>query len=550
MILWYLRNTTALLTAAAMVVPTAGMAHPVHHRIHRTRRTRDTRDTHEAELEVRLQKLEDEVSALRGALKAARVEQAAASPVDVPAPMAAPVVTAQAATSRADTPALTRPSVSATRVAAAEQGAAIARAEAAAVTRVADADMQQDAEPRQASGAGAGNPRKLGFHSGNSSVTLSGYVKFLAGSGRYNGGNIETNSFGRDIYLPQTLPLYNPAAPASPTQVTDFNAKQTRFWVDAETKLGRHSLKAYIELDFQAAPGTPMASGQGTQRTTNAYDLAMRRAFIQFDRWTVGQDFTNFENVATLPESTDYIGGVDGLIFVRQPQIRYALPVLKNTRLYVAVENPETASSTTGHAQLIENGEDHAPDATARLEYTGGFGFLNLATIWRQLRVDNALSGANHIYDSRLGWGVSAQGKVFLGASHRSDVRFQATYGSGLGRYLGLNFSPDAVLNTGGKLSGVRNIALFGAAHIGLDKQWRLNFIGSWQKVDYAGDLDRSDLGIGMFNRQAWSAAANVFYSPVDKVDVGLEYRRGNREVVSGLDGHVDKFEFMAKYSF
>jgi hypothetical protein len=276
----------------------------------------------------------------------------------------------------------------------------------------------------------------------------------------------------------------------------------------------------------------------------------MRRAFIQFDRWTVGQDFTNFENVATLPESTDYIGGVDGLIFVRQPQIRYALPVLKNTRLYVAVENPETASSTTGHAQLIENGEDHAPDATARLEYTGGFGFLNLATIWRQLRVDNALSGANHIYDSRLGWGVSAQGKVFLGASHRSDVRFQATYGSGLGRYLGLNFSPDAVLNTGGKLSAVRNIALFGAAHIGLDKQWRLNFIGSWQKVDYAGDLDRSDLGIGMFNRQAWSAAANVFYSPVDKVDVGLEYRRGNREVVSGLDGHVDKFEFMAKYSF
>jgi hypothetical protein len=521
MVLWHLRNTTALLTAAAMVVPTVGMARPVHHA---------ARNSHEAELEARLQKLEDEVSELRGALKAARAEQASASPTGAQAPVVAPVSSAQ--------------------FAAVQQDAAAARAEAVAATRMAEEATQRSAETQKKFDTLAEAAPKQGFRSGNSNVILSGYIKLQASTARYNGGDVPTNTLGRDLYLPQSVPLYNPAAPASPTRVTDFSAKQTRFWVDANTKLGSHALKAYIEFDFQAAPGTPMALGQGTQRTTNAYDLAMRRAFIQFDRWTLGQDLTNFENVATLPESTDYVGGVDGLIFVRQPLIKYALPVFKNTKLYLAVENPETASATVGNAGLIENGQDHAPDATARLEYTSSFGFLDLATIWRQLRVDNALGGAHHIYDSRLGWGVSAQGKIFLGASHLSDIRFQATYGEGIGRYMGLNFSPDAVLKADGDLGAVRNIGLYGAAHIGFDKQWRINLIGSWQKVNYAGDIDHSALGVGTFNRSAWSAAANLFYSPVSNVDLGVEYRHGNREIVNGLNGHVDKLDFAAKYSF
>jgi hypothetical protein len=201
--------------------------------------------------------------------------------------------------------------------------------------------------------------------------------------------------------------VFNPASPTSPTRVTDFTAKQTRFWVDANTKLGSHALKAYIEFDFQAAPGTPQALGQGTQRTTNAYDLAMRRAFVQFDRWMFGQEFTNFSNPAVYPESTDYVGGVDGLIFVRQPMVRYSLPLDKGLTLHLAAENPETASATAGAAALIENGEDHAPDFTARLEYAGKFGFLDVAALGRQLRVDNARTGLAHISD-RAWAGASA----------------------------------------------------------------------------------------------------------------------------------------------
>lgn len=426
-----------------------------------------------------------------------------------------------------------------------------------APVRTAQANPVPSGETKQGSSPQAGDVKALGFHNGNTQVTLSGYVKLLASSAGYSGGDDPTNTLGRDLYLPQSVPVFNPARPTTPVRVTEFSAKQTRFWVDASTRLGQHDLKAYIEFDFQAAPGTPMALGQGTQRTTNAYDLAMRRAFIRFDRWTLGQDFSNFGMVEALPESTDYVGGVDGIVFVRQPMVRYALPLGKRLTLNLAAENPETASSTVGSASMIENGQDHAPDVSARLSYAGAGARLDFSTMIRQLRIDNqptyTASGTlatPHIQDSRVGWGVNASGKIFLNASHRSDIRFEATYGDGMGRYLGLNFAPDTVLMANGQLGSVRNLGLYGSAHIALDAKWRINLIGSFQRDYYAHDIDRSAAGIGTFNQQAWSAAGNVFYSPVKNIDLGVEYRRGNRKLVDGLSGRVDRIDAAAKYTF
>lgn len=501
------KNASRLLAATALTLPALAHAAP-------SRR--------EAELEARLERLEAEVSQLRAQLRNTQPPTTAAQTTDLQS-----------------------------KVTAAQDSAAQAQAQAALATRVAEAASTKSEDTATKVAALSDATPKQGFRSGNSNVVLSGYIKLLASNARYSGGDDPSNSLGRDLYLPQSIPVFNPASPTSPTRVTDFSAKQTRFWVDATTKLGRHALKAYIEFDFQAAPGTPQALGQGTQRTTNAYDLAMRRAFIQVDRLMFGQEFTNFSNPAVFPESTDYVGGVDGLIFVRQPMVRYSLPLGSGLALHVAAENPETASSTVGTTTLIENGEDHAPDVTARLEYAGKFGFLDLSAIGRQLRVDNARLGAARIVDSRAAWGISASGKVFLNSSHSSDIRFQATYGEGIGRYLGLNFGPDAVLQANGQLGGVRNLGLFGAGRLGITDKWRVNLIGSYQHISYAGDINRSAAaGIAMYNRMAWSLAGNVFFTPLKNVDLGVEYRHGERRLVNDLNGHVDRLDFAARYSF
>ena len=383
-------------------------------------------------------------------------------------------------------------------------------------------------------------PRPEGFRDGNSTLRIGGFIKLVASNTRFGNGSVMTNTLGRDFYLPQQIPVGGLA-----TRDQDFSAKQTRLWVNLQTELAGHTLKGYLETDFQTtANAAPNVGGGGTQRTTNGYTLALRRAWLQLDRWTIGEDWSTFQNTAVLPESTDYVGGIEGTVFVRQPLIRYSAPLGKAATLHLAIENPESGTATLGTPTLVENGADRLPDFTARFVWSSKRAELSLAGLVRQLRVENAGVGS-----TRTGYGASASGKLFLNADKTADLRFMATYGDGISRYVGLNFAPDAVyVPAAGRLEDVKVFAALAALRLPLAPRLRINLIGSYQSADYADSLPLA--GIAAFNQRAWSGAANVFYSPVNGVDLGVEYRHGERRLVSGVTGTTDRMEFAAKYTF
>ena len=434
----------------------------------------------EAELAARLERLESEMAALRADLAAARETTAAA-----------------AATTQQ----------TAARIATLESKPAPAPA----------------APPAPADG----------FRAGSTTIKLGGYLKMIAANSRYSEGEVATNSLGRDFYLPQAIPTGN--GPSS--RVQDFTAKQSRLWLNFASDVAGHAVKGYLETDFQTSAGT-----QGSQRTTNGYNLALRRAYMQVDKWTFGQDWTTFQYTGALPESTDYVGGAEGTVFVRQPLVRYSAPLSKELTLHLSVENPESGTLTAGSATLNENGDDRMPDLAARLAYAGAKGELSLAALARQVRTENAGVAAD-----AGGFGASAAGKLFLNAEKTADARFMVTYGRNIGRYVGLNFAPDAVLNAG-KLADVDVLAAIGAVRVPLAPGLRANVMASYQTVDYADSLTLAS--ISTFNKQAWSAAANLFYSPVRNIDLGIEVRHGERKLVGGAKGAIDRVEFAAKYSF
>ncbi|WP_374529184.1 DcaP family trimeric outer membrane transporter [Novosphingobium sp.] len=417
----------------------------------------------------------------------------------------------------------------------AETAAANARAEAAEA-RAAAADQKLAAiEARPAPAAPPPPPPADGFRAGSTTIKLGGYIKLLAGSTRFSDGEVATNSLGRDFYLPQTIPTGN--APASRT--TDFTAKQSRFWLNLGTDVAGHAVKGYLEVDFQTSPGT-----QGSQRTTNGYNLALRRAYMQVDRWTFGQDWSTFQYTGALPESTDYVGGAEGTVFVRQPLVRYSAPLGGGLTLHLGIENPESGTATLGSPTLIENGDDHLPDFTARLAYAGKSGELSVAALGRQVRNDTSGVAAD-----AAGYGVSLGGKLFLNQEKSGDVRVMVTYGRNISRYVGLNFAPDAVyVPATNSLENVDVFAAIGAVRIPVGPGLRVNLMGSYQTVDYSDTLALAN--IAGFNKRSWSAAANLFYSPVKNIDLGVEYRHGERELVSGASGTTDRIEFAAKYSF
>jgi uncharacterized coiled-coil protein SlyX len=378
-------------------------------------------------------------------------------------------------------------------------------------------------------------PPPEGFRVGATTVKLGGFVKTVMDFSRYSSGDVPGNSLGRDFYLPQTIPVGGVREHID----NDISAKQTRIFLATETTVAGHVLKGYVETDFQTAAGT-----QGSERTTNGYNLALRRAYVQFDKWTIGEEWSTFQNVGVLPESTDFIGPTEGTVFVRQPLIRYTTPLSAMTTLQLAVENPETASANSGAPALIENDDDSVPDVVGRLNFKLAKGEMSLAGIVRQLSVDNGAIG-----DTRSAYGASVAGRFNFGPSNRYDFRFMGTYGTGIGRYLGLNFAPDTVyVAAENDLKEVKNFAGFAALRVNFTPTIRSTFMASYQEADYDSALSAAT--IAAFNKSAQSIAGNVFWSPVKGFDLGVEYRHGQRELVNGTDGNLNRLEFVGKYGF
>ncbi len=369
-----------------------------------------------------------------------------------------------------------------------------------------------------------------GFKVGGTTIKLGGFFKATAAFSNYNGGAPAPLSLGRDFYLPSQIPVGGRSA----GREFEASAKQTRIWLDTATPINGHLLSGHLEFDFQASPGT-----QGSQKTTNAYNPALRRGFITYDNLLFGQEWTNFQYVPALPETTDYVGPTEGTVFVRQTQVRYTRKLSPMLTLSVSAENAETASIGPASAATTENGNDRLPDVTARLVQKVGKGEISLAGVARKLTVDTGTAKA-----SATGWGVSLAGKLPFGTI--SDLRFMVTHGQGIGRYIGLNFAPDAVYpGVGGKLDTAGVTAGFAALRLGWTSTLRSTFTGSFETVDYPNGVI-----LTAANKSSWSAAANLFYSPVKPLDIGIEFRHGVRELFSGAKGDLDRLEFAAKYNF
>ena len=384
---------------------------------------------------------------------------------------------------------------------------------------IAPAPVQQAAAPAAPAASGEG------FRIGDHTVKFGGFVKVDAYATRYSGGDPVNGDALREFHSPGSIPIGG----ADEDTATDFNARQTRFWLTTDGMVGGHKIGTRMEMDFQTLPGA------GDQRTTSPANPALRRAFITIDNWLIGQEWTNFQNTAVLPESADFIGAAEGTVFVRQVQVRYTRGPFS-----VSVENPETTVTPFGGGARIVADDNSIPDFTARYAVSRPWGDFQFAGLLRQLKYQNP---ATNIDSTATGWGLSASTKIKVGA--KDDLRLMVTGGEGIGRYVGLNFSNDAVLNGSGDLDAIGVVAGFAAYRHVWAPGWRSSLIWSAQKVD--NDLAFTGLAA---NRSAQSLHANLIWSPVTAFDVGAELMFADREIETGASGDMTRLILFAKYGF
>lgn len=416
-----------------------------------------------------------------------------------------------------------------------------ATAEAAAAQQVTAVEPAAGPREKSAASQSAQNqPPGAGFRIGNTTFRLSGFIKADAMVSDYSRGDTATSVLGRDFYLPQNIPVDQTPGVGEGVDF-DAHAKQTRIVLNTDTPLDGKTVSAHIEADFQTSQGT-----QGSERTTNGYNFALRRAFITYEGWIFGQEWSNFQNPTVLPEAADFVGVTEGTVFARQMQARYTRQLSEEFTLSLALENPETSNITPTSAALQEPDDDHLPDATVKVVWSPRFGQFSLAGLTRQLSVNSPQDNAR-----KFGWGLSAAGRIPFGKDGPYDVRFMLTYGQGASRYIGFNFAPDVIyvldpVSGAGELHRVDVLAAFIAFRIGITEKLRSNIMASVQDVDYpSGVIAPPDA-----NEMARSVAINLFYSPIVPLDLGIEYRYGQRKILNGDKGSLNRVQVVAKHAF
>ena len=273
------------------------------------------------------------------------------------------------------------------------------------------------------------------------------------------------------------------------------------------------------------------------ERVSNSYQPRLRHAFVTYDKWLFGQTWMTFFNVGALPENLDFVGPAESTIFGRQAMIRYT-----SGNWQMAIENPETTVTPYGGGGRIVADDNRVPDLVLRYNLNGDWGAFTAAGTVRQLRYEG-VSGAMDINDSTTGWGISLSGKFVFG--NKDDFRWMASTGSGMGRYMGLNTANGAVIDANGELKAIDSTGVFGSyRHLWSDK-WRSNFTVGYLTVD--NDTDLTGMGV---TKNAMSYHINAIYSPLPKLDFGIEFMYADREVESGDDGDLTRFQFSAKYAF
>lgn len=352
---------------------------------------------------------------------------------------------------------------------------------------------------------------------------LTGSIKVDALFSHYSDGTLPSQSLGRDFYVPGATPV---GGIKESTQF-DAHAKQTRFRFTSNTDAGDdHLIKGVLELDFLVTPG-------GNERVSNSYVPRIRHAFVQYKGWTIGQTWTTFQDLKTLPETVNFIGGPDGIAFNRQALLRY-----KTGAWEFALENSEsTITPFEGGARIVSD-DGYIPDAVIRYTHSNSWGHFSVAGLMRQLTYET-----ESIDDSIASYGLSFNARFNVG--DKDDLRISFTSGSGLGRYLALNASNGAVLTSDGQLTAIDSTGYAIAYRKVWSPKIRTNFIYASLAVDNDTQLT------GMQATQSThSISANLMYSPTAKITFGAELKRANRKIESDASGDMTRMQFSAKYSF
>nr|WP_257223313.1 DcaP family trimeric outer membrane transporter [Acinetobacter sp. YH12117] len=293
----------------------------------------------------------------------------------------------------------------------------------------------------------------------------------------------------------------------------------TRLGLDFKSPVGDQDVKGKIEVDFLGG--------------SNFDNLRIRHAYLNYGNWLIGQTWSNFAVPDYMPETVDALAYAGGAV-KRTPQVRYTAKFSPQTNLVVAAEDPKDNSIT-----------QRLPALTARLNHQFAD---NMSVSARAMGHEKRINS-----DEEMAWGVGLGAKYDVTPS----TTLKADYYHVKGDSSFVSFA-----NTG-TIRGANGLeqSEFDSITVGLTQKFNEKLRGTVgygymsfdQDADYLAATP-ADKRTGV-NKDLWQAWANVFYSPIKPVSLGLEYVYGEREAVvpaanGSKTGEDNRINMVAIYNF
>jgi hypothetical protein len=345
----------------------------------------------------------------------------------------------------------------------------------------------------------------------------------------------------------ETQPLDDAAFQKDYANRLYMTARTSRIGLTTNTPIAGKALTVRMEGDFNH----PAAFNFSTEPTTNGMDFRLRHAYGEYGGLLVGQTWSNFMDLGSLPDTVDF-NGHGAFAAIRTPQVRLSLPV-GPASLSVSLENPQSLVWNAEYPESFTVGRqyDRVPAATASFTMPFSMGHVNLRGVAHEYQGENA-GGAQ---DEAWGWGVGASGSLKFGPA---TLVVSGQGGNGIGYY-----TFQSLLQTAAFVGDDIEMWTHWTYHAGLtwavSPSVRANVIWTqtfWDKDEQLAAASFGALGDIGVNEQLDAFYVNAFFSPFKNAELGLEYNYGKRKIfeaqaAGGEDtGTQQRVNALARYSF
>ncbi|HWL87110.1 MAG TPA: DcaP family trimeric outer membrane transporter [Polyangiaceae bacterium] len=371
-------------------------------------------------------------------------------------------------------------------------------------------------------------------------LTLSGYAQLdVMYDFKGRDPNIEGNDYA--IHAGQ-IPLDYTYESREKGNQLYMTARTSRIGFSTKTESDIADIGVKIEGDFNSGN---LLSGQ---TFTNSVLFRLRHGYGtlsgKYGTLLIGQSWSTFLDLPSYAETVDFNGPGD-IALIRQPQIRYTIPLPSRFTLALAVENAPGTDQNGITSTTPTRREETIPDLVAVLGVSGDWGSASVGGVtinYKDAAAPPPAGGGTPADGySKQAWGGRAAAAIKL--PWGDTFRGLFVGGRGIGRYIfNAGQQGQGVTDTGSDAAGGFVLWDAIAYHVDYTHVWspilRSNVVWSQTYFKNNGTViyTGTDANVDNLNSRIDQLFINTFFTLTKQVEFGLEYSFNQRHTFSAVD--------------